>query len=232
MSEIHTARFYSAAAGLRILTNFVFVSVILSEWRDRQRSPRCLISPRWVPASSSNHLRRGSTSRHWPALTSPRCRIRRRWMKAAPTRRTTTPRTKRSWPPPPATSGPPCRTWKRSWTWTSRTFPSRATSRPLWMRTVFPLRLQVRLRRLNSSRNSNPVFANRLGSSSIGIDFCGGMRTAALSQFPTALWPREQPSLHRGCVEKKPNLIWVTHELTNTPAQRQLPILFYLLVSV
>lgn len=31
MSEIHTARFHSAAAGLRILTNFVFVSVILSE---------------------------------------------------------------------------------------------------------------------------------------------------------------------------------------------------------
>lgn len=239
MFEIHTARFHSTAARLWILMNFVLVSVILSEWRDRQRSPRCLICPRWVPTSSSNPLCCCSTNWLWPPLTSPRCRIRRWWTKPPPTRRTTTPRMRRSWPPPPATSGPPCRTWTRNWTLSSKTFRSRATSRPLWTRTVFPRRLQVRLHHLRCF--SPPAYVCILGwpasisqakfksctrricSLSTDIDFCCGTCITVLSQFPTALWPREQPPLCSGCRgKKKPNnLIWVTHELANTHVQHQ-----------
>lgn len=203
-----------------ILMNFVLVSVILSEWRDRQRSHRCLICPRWVPASSFNRLCRGAAIWRWPPLTSPRCRTRRWWTKRAPTRRTTMPRTRRSWPPPPATSGPPCRTWTQSWTPTSKTFRSRATSRPSWTRTVFPRRLRVRLHpppefvlasssRLVTSmlefpkRDSNS-WGKRICSLSKNIDFTCGACITVLFQFPTALWPREQLPLRSGGMEKKP----------------------------
>lgn len=136
--------FKSSCATVDPNDRFLFLSVILSEWRGHQRSPRCLISPRWVPNSSSI-----STPWH-PVLyltlpASPYCRIQHWRMKPPPIHRTTTPPTKRSWPPPPVTSGLPCRTWMQNWTLTNKTFLSRVTSHPSLTKTVFLIRLQVRL---------------------------------------------------------------------------------------
>lgn len=129
---------------------FFFFSVILSEWRGRQRNPRCLTHPRCVPNSLYLYILLNFVCLYLSLWPPPLlcCRILRPQMNLPPsTHRMTTPQMRRSWPPPPVISlgRQLCMTWMQIWTQTNKTFPSHATLHPLLMRTVFLIRLQVRL---------------------------------------------------------------------------------------
>lgn len=143
-------RFYTlwthlrAAAWLWILMNVFFpFSNTFRVKRSPKKSPLSDLSQ--VGSEFFIHLDPVTPVLYLTLPASPYCRIQRWRMKPPPTHRTTTPPTKRSWPPPPVTSGLPCRMWMQNWTLTNKTFLSRVTSHPSLTKTVFLIRLQVRL---------------------------------------------------------------------------------------
>lgn len=127
--------------------SFFFCSVILSEWRGRQRNHHCLTCPRCVPSAPYLY---SLTLRYWLyfsffplTLSRPSflcCRILLQ-MNLPPTHRMTTPQMRRSWPPPPVISGLLLMTWMQIWTLTNKTSLSHVTLHPLLMRTVSLIRL-------------------------------------------------------------------------------------------